>query len=383
MSVDLDGRLILPDGMSYRVLVLPQTDRMRPELLRKIRDLVLGGATVVGPRPMRSPSLTGFPDADRQVQALAAELWGDLDGVSRTVRYCGKGRVVWGLALEDVLASLRIPKDCELGRGLDAEVAWIHRRAGDTDLYYVANLTDNVQDIQARFRVGGREAELWHPDTSEVEPASYSIVENRTTVPLHLSQRESVFAVFRRPASSPTRTLSQSVRTTLATVEGPWDVTFQPNLGAPERIQLATLESWSANADQGVKYFSGTATYTKTVRAPQGWFQPGTELLLDLGDVGDVAEVSVNGKPLASLWKPPYQVDVTSSLKRGENRLEVKVTNQWTNRQIGDRLAPPDKRVLATPAGGRGGMGGFGGGDQTPPPSGLLGPVTVVSTIRR
>ena len=169
--------------------------------------------------------------------------------------------------------------------------------------------------------------------------------------------------------------------TTLATIEGSWDVAFPPNLGAPEKIQLAKLESWTANTDEGVKYFSGTATYTKTIQAPQGWFQAGAKLSLDLGAVNDIAEIAVNGKPLATLWKPPYQVNLADAMKPGENRLEIKVTNQWTNRQIGDRSAPADKKVLA-PAGG--GFGGFGrGGGQAPPQSGLLGPVTVSSTISR
>ncbi|MBN1506273.1 MAG: hypothetical protein JW955_05480 [Sedimentisphaerales bacterium] len=382
MSVGSDGRLMLPDGMSYRVLVLPQTDKMRPELLRKIRDLVVGGATVVGMRPERSPSLAGFPDADERVQALAAELWGDLDGVSRTIRFCGKGRIVWGLPLEDVLVSLRIPKDVEFGKGLDADIVWTHRQAPDIDIYYIANLTDTAQDVQARFRVGGKEAELWYPDTGRIEPASYHVAEDRTTVPLRLSPRESVFIVFRRAATSPTRTLPQHAGTKLATVGGPWDVTFPSNLGAPEQIQLATLKSWTAHADQGVRYFSGTATYMKALSAPQRWFQSGAQCVLDLGTVHDIAEVSVNGMWLATIWKPPYQVDVTDALKPGENRLEVKVTNQWTNRLIGDRLAPPDKKVLAVPAFGPfGPMDGPGGRNPDPPASGLLGPVTVTSTV--
>lgn len=380
MSVGPDGRLMLPDGMSYRVLVLPQTDKMRPELLGKIRDLVLGGAVVVGPKPVRSPSLMGFPDVDRQVRTLAAEVWGDLDGVSRTVRYVGKGRVVWGLPLEDVLASLNTPKDVEFAKALDADIVWTHRHTPNADIYYIANLTDATQEVQARFRISGREAELWHPDTGQIEPASYRIVEDRTIVPLHLSPRESLFVVFRRDASSLTCTLPQRTATTLATVNGPWDVTFPANLGAPERIQLAHLESWTAHVDPGVKYFSGTATYTRMMQVPQGWFRSGTRLALDLGTVHDIAEVSINGEPLATLWKPPYRVDVTDSLKPGENDLGIKVTNQWTNRQIGDRLVAPDQRVLAMPAGGFGPMAGFGA-PQTPAESGLLGPVTIVSTI--
>jgi hypothetical protein len=377
MSAGEDGRIRLPDGMSYRVLVLPQTDHIRPELLRKIRDLVAAGATVVGPKPVQSPSLAGYPQADRQVQALAAELWGDVDGISRTIHHYGKGIVVWGLPLEDVLAALRIGKDFECSRALDADIAWMHRRAGDADIYYVANLTDDAQDLQARFRVAGKEVELWDSGTGRIAPAAYSISEDRTTVPLHLSPRQSVFVVFRRAATSPSRTGPQVTVTMLGTISGPWDVAFPPGLGAPERIQLAALDSWTVSADPGVKYFSGTAAYSRTVHAPQDWFTPGIGLLLDLGVVDDLAEVSVNGRTLATLWKPPYQVDVTGALKPGENRIEIKVTNEWTNRLIGDVLAPPDQKVL-TDAGGRGGFGGPGGGNQTLPPSGLLGPVTVL-----
>jgi len=159
-------------------------------------------------------------------------------------------------------------------------------------------------------------------------------------------------------------------------VDGPWDVAFPANLGAPAKIQLANLESWTANEKPGVKYFSGTATYTKTMQAARNWFKPNARLILDLGTVDDIAEVSINGKPLATLWKPPYKIDVTDSIEPGENRLEIKVTNQWTNRQIGDRLAPPDKKVLPAAALG---FGPMGGGNQAPPPSGLLGPVTMNS----
>jgi hypothetical protein len=400
-----NGRMVLPDGMSYRVLVLPPNlDRMRPELLRKIRELVAGGVTLVGPKPTLSPSLQdGYPKADLEVQALAHEVWGDLDGVQRNRHDHGKGLVVWGLPLEQVVGlvtpqrvnpitgalppefynvSIQLPKDAEFAGPLDADIAWIHRRTNDADIYFVANRTDRSQDIQARFRVAGKEAELWHPDIGAMEPADYSIANNLTTVPLHLAERESVFVVFRKAAASPSRTLPPQVHKTLATVNGPWDVGFPPNLGAPEKIQLTCLESWTANTDEGVKYFSGTATYTKTLQAPQNWFQAGAKLSLDLGAVNDIAEVSVNGKPLATLWKPPYVVGLTDALKPGENQLEIKVTNEWTNRQIGDQVAPPDKKVLVPPAGGvRGGMGGFGGGNQAPPQSGLLGPVTVCSVI--
>jgi hypothetical protein len=162
--------------------------------------------------------------------------------------------------------------------------------------------------------------------------------------------------------------------TTLATIAGPWTVSFPSNLGAPAKITLGQLESWTANADEGVKYFSGTATYTRTLQVARRWFRPGEKILLNLGRVNDLAEVSVNGHPLGIVWKSPYQVDVTGALKPGANQLEIKVTNEWTNRLIGDRSAPPDKRVLpvSLPA------TGFGV-PQKVDHSGLLGPATLVS----
>ncbi len=377
MSVNEGGRLVLPDGMSYRVLVLPEIDRMTVPVLRKIRELVNGGAMILGPKPVKSPSLTGYPDSDSQVQVLAGELWGDLDGVSRTKRIYGKGMVVWGLPPAEVLTSLDVPKDVEYSRPLDVNLSWLHRRAGDIDIYYIANLADRPQKIEVRFRVSGKEAELWHPDTGAIELAEYRIADNRTTVPVHLAERQSVFVVFRTAASSPSRVLPTATRTILATISGPWIVSFPPNLGAPEKIQFAKLESWTANTDEGVKYFSGTATYTKTVQAPQSWFQAGAKILLDLGMVMDIAEVSVNDKALGILWKAPYQLNVTDVLKPGENQLEIKVTNEWTNRLTGDRTVPPDKKVLSD-SGSM--MGGFGG---NPPlvESGLIGPVTVVLVV--
>ncbi|HWB86528.1 MAG TPA: glycosyl hydrolase [Bryobacteraceae bacterium] len=408
MSVGQDGRLVLADGMSYRVLVLPPTNRMTPQVARKIHELVAQGATVVGERPLTSPSLAGYPDADRQVQALAFDLWGDTDGVTKTEYDYQKGKVVWGKPLADVLASLNVPKDFEPSHPLDSDLVWIHRQAGDTNIYYIANRTDAPVDVEARFRVSGHEAELWHPDTGAIEPAAYRIADGRTIVPLHLDKRETVFVVFRHPSSSPSRVSPNLVTRNLTTVSGPWNISFEPNLGAPASIQLAKLESWTDNSQEGVKYFSGTATYSKQLQAPQAWFHPGAKILLDLGTVKDIAEVSINGKAFGILWKPPYKLDISSALKPGSNQLQVKVTNEWTNRIIGDRLAPPGKQVLAPPggiarggpaaagrgragaAGGRGGQqarrgggGAFGFGPQKPVESGLIGPVNVLSLSAR
>jgi hypothetical protein len=372
-TVDDSGHVVLPSGMRYKVLVLPESRRMRPELLRRILALVDGGATITGPRPEASPSLSGQARADLEVHDLATAIWGDLDGVSRTVRRVGRGTVVWSRSPDDVLRLLGVPKDFEHGGGrVGVELAWLHRQAGDTDIYYVANLTDEQQDLQALFRVEKREAELWRPDSGAIEPAAFTSQGARTLVPLRLEPREMVFVVFPRPAASTSRNVPTSADIRVATIAGPWQVTFPPNLGAPPQITLSALQSWTKHGEAGVRYFSGTATYRRSVDAPQAWFRADAKTMLDLGNVADVAEVSVNGKSIDVLWKPPYQVDVTGALRPGHNEMAIADTNGWTNRIIGDRVVPANQRVLAPVAGGR------GGGPAEPPESGLLGPVTVV-----
>jgi hypothetical protein len=373
ISVAADGRLVLPDGLGYRVLVLPESPRMRPELLEKLHDLVAGGATILGPRPIESPSLTGQPEADRLVAESAASLWGDLNGTTRTIRYVGRGMVVWGRPIADVLARLGAAKDFEWAGPLDAGIAWTHRRTDDADIYYLSNLTDRPIALQARFRVANRDAELWRPDSGDVTPASYSQDGGRTTLSLELERNETLFVVFRGEAAAASRRVPRPNRTELAEASGEWTITFPEGQGAPKRVTMDALQSWTESDVPGIRYFSGTATYGNTIDAAGAWFRPGRRLFLSLGDVRDVAEVFVNGRPLGVLWKPPYRVDATSALRAGANRIEIRVTNEWTNRIAGDLAAASGQQVL-TGSGVR-----FGFGPRTPEISGLLGPVRILA----
>lgn len=379
MTVAGDGRLMLPDGMSYRLLVLPETRAMRPELVEKLQELVAGGATILGPRPEASPSLAGFPSCDERVRRLAADLWGDTDGRSRTIHRVGKGQVVWGLPPADVLARLGVGKDFECSTDLDADVAWLHRRSGDVDIYYVASLADRPRSIDARFRAPGKAAQIWHPDTGRRTAAESHHEGDFTRVALNLQQQELVFVVFGDATDAVSQPASVEATKTLAVIEGPWQVTFPPKLGAPEHIELANLASLTEHPESGVKYFSGTATYFKTLTAPAEWFADNQSLQLDLGDVYDLAEVTINGKPLGIAWKPPYRYDVTQALKPGDNQLEIRVTNEWTNRIRGDATLDESQRVLAPRASGR---RRFGPRRGELSPAGLVGPVTIESQRR-
>ena len=334
-----DGHLVLPSGMAYRALVLPSyVDQVTLPVLRKLRDLVAGGATVVAPRPIHSPSLADNAHGE-EYRSIVNELWGPVDGMGASEHDYGKGKIYWAKSVGEVLAAAKTPPDFEYSRPeFDSELVWIHRHDGDADIYFVANQKERLEDLEASFRVEGREADLWHPDTGAIEPATYKIANGRTTVPLHFDPHGSVFVVFRNKPAALSRTLPHPVRTELATVSGPWQVSFPPDWGAPPKIHLDKLISWTDYPEDGVKYFSGTATYTKDIEAPRGWFKPGEKLFLDLGGVKEIAEVTVNGRGLDEiLWKAPFQIDVTSVLKPGVNRIQIQVTNLWPNRIIGDQ----------------------------------------------
>ncbi|MFO1513817.1 MAG: glycosyl hydrolase [Verrucomicrobiota bacterium] len=195
MSVK-DGRLVLPDGMSYRVLVLPaKATAMTPALVRKVMELVAAGATVVGPRPTESPSLSGFPQCDDEVAGLAAEVWGKCDGRSMTESAFGKGRVVWGRPLEQVLEKLKAAPDFAAGVKLN----WIHRRIGQAEIYFVANEAATAVEVNCQFRVKGLLPELWNPETGGTSPlAMWAETPTGISVPLRLEARGAVFVVFRQ-----------------------------------------------------------------------------------------------------------------------------------------------------------------------------------------
>ena len=366
LSVSAAGALVTPTGMSYRVLALdPNSQHMPLAVLRKIDNLVAAGGVVVGPKPIDSPSLADDAAAFR---AIADRLWGGVKG---------KGRVFGTGSIADALAALKVAEDFAHSKPqADTELAFVHRRLADGDVYWVSHRNDRAEDVEATFRVQGKAPELWHPETGKVEPASYRIAGGRTTVSLALQPNDAVFVVFRKPAGSQARTVPRPVESTLATIDGSWGVAFQMDRGAPMTITLPALASWSESSDPGVKYFSGAGSYFKTIQAPADWFQPGASLWLDLGVVKNIAVVTVNGRAVGTAWKTPFRVDVTSTLKPGANTLEIKVINLWVNRLIGDQQPGVTKKYTYTAQ-------QFYRADSPLLPSGLLGPVRVVRAAFR
>ena len=355
------GKLVTPSGMSYRVLVLDSNAaKMSLPVLRKINALVKAGATVAGVKPTATPSLA---DDQNEFNKLVNEIWSP-----------SNAKVSEGKSLSDVL---NIAPDFVYTKpNSSTKLLYVHRKTDDRDIYWVNSRTSDVQDLEATFRVDGKVPELWFAETGKTEPLSYSIANGVTKVKLHMEPNDAFFVVFKDKAIKASVELPALKVNELATISGEWKIDFQKDRGAPASIKVNELTSFTNNADAGVKYFSGTATYTKTITAPADWFKKDTELWLNLGDVKNLAEVIVNGKSLGILWKKPFRVNITSALKPGANTVLVKVTNLWVNRLIGDAQPNVTNKITYTTM-------PFYQANSPLQPSGLLGPVQIMSVDRK
>lgn len=341
LKVD-NGSITTKSGMTYRVLGLDAYSKhMSLPVLKAIESLVKQGATVAGAKPADDPSLA---DDHAEFDRISTELFGDGSG-EHTV---GSGKVYAGQNLADVFRTMKLAPDFDFTKPeTDANLEFVHRKLADGDLYFVANRNDRDETVDATFRVAGKAPELWFAETGTSRPASFKVADGRTTVPLHLEPWGTTFVVFRKTTSETSHAEPKITDSKVSDLDGSWKVSFEPDRGAPPSITLDKLISWSDSTDAGVKYFSGAGTYTKTLQAPAAWFRKGSHLWLDLGDVKNLAEVSVNGKDLGVVWHTPYRVDVTSALKPGANQVSIKVINAWVNRLIGDQQPGATKYTFA------------------------------------
>jgi len=408
-----DGKLILPDGMSYKMLVLPPLDNMRPELLEKIRDLVAAGGNVYGAPPTYSPSLKDYPSADEKVRMLVEEIWQDCDGESVTSASHGKGRVFWGMPLGQAMQELGTVPDVALEK--NPGILWIHRASNDKEIYFLCNQTEERIWIDPVFRVGNKQPEIWDAVYGTMhKTASFTGTGNGTMVPLELGPRESVFVVFGegQVLSDPIASIQRDgkeIRTEAVLsaqdielelrknglytvsaiagtefqlevsdipepfhVEGSWTVGFTPGWDAPESTTFESLIDWSESDDPSIKYYSGKAVYSKEIELPESLFSGDFNYILDLGEVGNIAHVKVNGRDFGRFWHPPMEVWLDGALKPGKNVLEIGVTGTWNNRLVGDARYPGVKKTwLATDL--------LHTGYEPLIPSGLMGPVRVLA----
>jgi hypothetical protein len=359
-----DGKLVTPSGMSYRLLVLDSNAvRMSLPVLKKIEKLLKDGATISGVEPQSTPSLS---DDQAEFNNIVKEIW-----------HSGNPKVFTGKTINEVLDQLNIEPDFSYNKlAADTKLMYVHRKLPGSDIYWVNSRNNTVQDIEATFRIAGKVPVLWFAESGKTEPLSYSIANGVTKVKLHMEPNDALFVVFKNKAIKTSVELPVVKVKQLATINGSWQVAFQKDRGAPSQATFDKLESYTENTDAGIKYFSGTAIYAKTITADKAWFTKDAELWLNLGDVKNLAEVIVNGKSLGILWKKPFRINVTNALKPEQNKLEIKVTNLWVNRLIGDAQPGVTNKITYTTM-------PFYQANSKLLSSGLLGPVQIIAVDRK
>ena len=363
-----NGRLVLPDGMSYAALVLPEQDHVPAEVLGKIRALVADGATVIGhQRPERAPGVNDQDAATDTVKRLAGELWGPAASSEKKaepavgIRSLGKGRFIIASDRGAALREIGVAADFEIA-GRDAAepgpLDFIHRKTTDDEVYFIRNKTKDPQSLTCRFRVaataGGLEPEFWWPDSGKrsVCPEWHAAADGRTEVPVALGPLGSVFVVFRNadtvtcgmPDALACHTFAAADTPAPITLDGSWQIAFPPDRGAPPTATFNSLQSWTESDNEGIRDFSGIATYQKSFQLPESPARP-SRLFLELGDLAEIADVTLNGNHLGLTWLPPYRIEITGAVHPGANQLEIRVANLWANRLNADSLLPEARRI--------------------------------------
>jgi hypothetical protein len=371
-----DGKLVLPGGAAYRLMVLPPLDTMRPAVAAKIETLVKQGGVICGPKPLQSPSLQDYPQCDLQVRLAADRVWG-ADYVGGTLsREYGQGRVFNEIELDKVLRTLRVPKDVDF---TNPAVLWTHRTLPGMEIYFLSNQSDTKIDIQPTFRVSGGKPQLWDAMTGDIRFLhDYRSSLQGTTVPLALEPAQSQFVVFTGDSNGdvhPGYETNFPSRKPLAEISGPWAVKFDnPVIDVRRTETFDTLMDWSASEKDAIRYYSGTADYTAEFTLEH--VPANKDIVLNLGKVGVMAEVTVNGRFAGGVWMAPYVLDVTDLIRSGKNSLDIKVVNLWRNYLVKDATLPANQRKTwlvvndVKP-------------DETLQPSGLLGPVTLETMDRK
>lgn len=343
-----DGALVLPGGMRYRMLVLPDHGILSPAVIEKVGALLRAGATVNGVKPRHAATLSGGTEGRARFQALANEIWGE-DQADTGQRKVGAGRIVWGIAAHEILEKDGLPHDCAWD-GEDNIFGWIHRQAEGADIYFVSNRNETPAHATFVFRVTGKQPELWDPLTGTIRNAKqYEATGDTTAVPLEFNPYGALFVVFRHPAEEAGGAGNFPHYRSEFALDGPWTVAFDPRWGGPASAEFETLVSWPERPEEGIRFYSGAATYHKRFDMPAALQEScDTSWAIDLGEMAETATIRLNGKNLGVLWTPPFRAATEDALKAGENDLEITVVNNWPNRLIGDAGLPQEARLTRT-----------------------------------
>jgi hypothetical protein len=381
-----DGKLVVPGGIEYRVLVLLDHKVLSMAVLEKLEELLQLGAHVIGYKPVSSVSLVGGEKEQKRFQELANQIWGNEPGEKGEKKY-GKGLVTWGVSAREYLLSKSIPEDFKIsGDTSKTDFDYIHYTIGESHVYFVTNQTIERKKINCQFRVSGLHPEFWDALTGEIREAqAFTQNDGLTTVPLTLEPYGAIMVVFNKPIDKKEQGTAQRNYPdfkAVKNIDGEWEVNFDTEWGDPASVTFPELMDWTRHPNEGIKYYSGAAVYNKTFNLD---FEPeqDKQYFLQLEDVKDVgiAEVKINGKDKGVLWTKPFRIEISQELKKGENSLQIKVVNSWYNRVAGDQTFPEKKQYTSTNIDLKHDFRGRAIDEIPLEPSGLLGPVTIREAV--
>ncbi len=419
-----NGKLVLSNGAEFSVLALENEESIHPAVLKKLNELAKQGAVIIGEKPGKIAELKNYPTSVLSGEKLINQLWTDSKNVPKEISE-KKGKIFSGIKPIEMLNILKVSSDINYAdKGLNI-LDFIHFSKNDIDFYFIRNTANEWISRNIGFRQQNKVPEVWEPVSGEIIPVPIFNQEGvYTNIPVTLPPYGSTFMAFKK--ATPTTHYSGifgdgqnppllrytkdgicilqngkavlkktdqsiSINNNLSTysLDGSWEVTFAKGWGAPEKATFPKLISWTKSDIDGIKYFSGIATYRQTFQYDQrSGTSKGTKLLLDLGEISKVGEVWLNDQPLGITWTKPYQFDVTNILKQGTNTIRIEIANVWSNRLKGDAVTGKKftntnitSTIIPSPT--------MVTGDQTRYPwakvplieSGLLGPVTITSIL--
>lgn len=336
LSVE-DGRIVTPEGLSYRAIWIPENKRMLPQTLERLHNLMEEGAYVIASAPKGIATLSGGKRAQRRFNKAVDAIWGK--ALSGKIKRIGKGGILSGTSIEDAIATLSLPADVK-GNG----IRWIHRRTEGADFYFVTPMQGKSFDGKVEFHATG-ETEIWNPVNGDIYTVENNPADGYTSIDLSLPKGGSCFVVIHNGTPAEKRKICS--RENEKRISGDWTITFPEGWGAPDTLITKELKPWnSLELPEEAKAFSGTATYKTTFIANSEMFS--VPLTLDIGKVNMIAAVKVNGKSAGTLWCAPYSLDISKYIKEGENELVIEVTSTWYNRLVYDASLPEEKRKTWT-----------------------------------
>jgi len=381
-----NGRIVVPGGLKYRVLVLPDHKVLSLAVLKKVEELLQQGAQVIGYKPEKLVSLTGGEAAQKEFHELADKIWGK-DPAEKGEEKYGNGTVSWGITAREYLLSNGLQADFNVMKNNSkTDYDYIHYKIGEADIYFVSNQTTERQKITCQFRVSGKQPELWDALNGEIREAkAFAQKDGQTTVPLTIEPYGAVLVVFHNKIfENKQGTVGRNYPDyeTLAEITGEWAVDFDSEWGGPGSVTFSELKDWTQHSDEGIKCYSGMAVYNKTFNIDFE-LQKDRQYFLQLGSIKDVgiAEITINGTNKGVVWTPPFRKEVSKELQQGANILEIKVVNSWYNRVACDQTFPDTNQYTKTNIVL---SNDFRGREKKEIPleqSGLLGPVRIEEAV--